>query len=243
MTEQNSGNAGIAQNPAAQTPEVNAQQAGAAQSPETIELSRYKELEAFATKARQNEIANAIRLAKLDPKTVTEIGDSKVQNAVVKEIYGLDTFAQVKEVYGDAFYDKKDGQNEGDDEVSSIRKELKLLKVKQESEAVDNAIKALRASNPNLLKSEQDEETLRKEMGLISAQLSPEERVKKAARLAFGDVDANRAKELLDMNAAAGALPASGARENKDQAQEQLKARASALAAFAFQGHTFVKKD
>jgi hypothetical protein len=243
MSEQNSGNAGIAQNPAAQTQDVQAQQAGASSQSETIELARYKELEAFATKARQNEIANAVRLAKLDPKSVNEIGDIKVQNAVVKELYGLDTLAQAKEVYGDTFYDKKDGEDKGEDELYSIRKELKLLKVKQESEAVDNAIKALRLSNPELLKSEKDEESLRKEMSLISSQLSPEERVKKAARLAFGDVSVNRAKELMDMQSAAGALPAAGARENKNEAQEQINARANAIAAFAFQGRTFVKKD
>jgi hypothetical protein len=205
MSEQNSANGGIAQNPAAQTQDVQAQPAGSASRPETIELARYKELEAFATKARQNEIANAVRLAKLDPKSVAEIGDAKVQNAVVKELYGLDTLAQAKEVYGDMFYDKKDGDGSGEDEISSIKKEFKLLKVKTEAEAVNNAIKALKASNPNLLKSEQDEETLRREMSLISASLSPEERVKKAARLAFGDVEANKANALLNsQNAAAG---------------------------------------
>jgi hypothetical protein len=239
MSEQNSGNAGIAKNPAAQTQDVQAQQAGAASQSETIELARYKELEAFATKARQNEIANAIRLAKLDPKSVNEIGDIKVQNAVVKEVYGLDTLAQVKEVYGDSFHDKKDGNDDGEDEISSIKKEFKLLKVKTEADAVKNAINALKASNPNLLKSEQDEETLRREMSLISASLPPEERVKKAARLAFGDVDAMKAKILGEMSSQSGSSASQSPVTQKGKAEKN----ASELLDYARSAGYLRKKD
>lgn len=187
-----------------------------ADAKDTVPMERYKELEAFATRARQGEIANAVRAAKADPRALLEISDAKVQAAAVKEIYGLDTMAQVQEVFGKDFWKAKDNDGEGSDEITSIKTELKLLKVKGESERIENAIKALKASNPNLITSEKDEETLRSEMRLISTELSPEERVSKAARLAFGDVEGNKAKELVRMQSSAAGSGSASQDNNSD---------------------------
>lgn len=208
---------------------------------DTVSLERYKELEAFATRARQNEIAFATKAARAEPKTLLEISDPKVQAAAVKEIYGLDTIAQVQEVFGKDFW-KNSGKSEDsseEGEVESLKKEMKLFKVKAESERVENAIKALKASNPSLIASEKDEDTLRKEMTLISTELSPEERVSKAARLAFGDLEANKAKAIVASNAQSTVGPSSASGEKQITREEEVKARASAIGSFLFQGRTF----
>lgn len=197
---QNSGDAGIGPNLAEQTPVVQAQPASA----DTVSLERYKELEAFATRARQNEIANAVIVAKANPKFVSEISDAKVQNAVVKEIYGLDNLAEVQEAFGKDYWKTKDagGDGESEDKVASLEKEVKLMRLRGQSDRVNAEIEKLKFANPNLIKSEKDEEALRAEMRLISAEVSPEERVKKAARLAFGDVEANKANAMLNSQSA-----------------------------------------
>lgn len=187
----------------------------------TVSIERYKELEAFATRSRQNEIAFATKAAKADPKSLLEIQDAKVQSAAVKEIYGLDTLAQVQEVFGKDFWKarEKDGDDNEDgsgrSKLSELETKIKLMEVKNQSERVENAIKSLKASNPNLISSEKDEELLRSEMKLISTELAPEDRVAKAARLAFGDLESKKAKELILMqNSAAGSGTASQDKNN-----------------------------
>ena len=233
---QNSGAAGIGPNSGEQTT-VQAQKPGvAAATPELIELSRYKELEAFSTKARQNEIALAIELAKANPSKI-ESYDAKTQNAVAKELYGLDTFAQVKEVYGDDFAKKSNDSDDGEDRTAKLEKELKLFKVKAEYNEVENAIKSLKASNPELLKSESDEVQLRSEMRLLSDKLSPDERVRKAARLAFGDLEANKAKALIDIQSQAGAANTGSAQQKQVTQSQEIEARGKEIAAYIFRGY------
>jgi hypothetical protein len=218
-SEQNSANGGIAQNPAEQTVPVQVQNAG------MVSEKDHKELEAFATRNRQLAIQMATEAAKANPKSLLSIPDSKVQNAVAKEIYGLDSFAQVKAVYGDEFWKSSENKEDGDeDKISQMERKLRMFETKSESDRVENAINSLKASNPNLLKSDADEESLRNELSLISSKVSPEERVKKAARILFGDTEAQKAKELLQyQNAASGSGTAYQNNQSASQAGD-LKA-------------------
>lgn len=195
----------------------------------------HKELEAFATRNRQLAIQMATEAAKANPKLISTIEDTKVQNAVARELYGLENLAQVKAVYGDEYWKSSEKRDDGEeDKVSTLERKLRMFETKSEFERVEQAVSSFKASNPSLIKSEKDEEALRNEMSLISTKLSPEERVKKASRIAFGDSEANKANSLINLSGSAGATPSAAALETINAAQEEDKKRVSAIAAFAF---------
>ena len=51
------------------------------------------------TKARQALVEKSTKLARLDPKSILEEDDVKVQNSVIRSIYGLDNLAELKAVH------------------------------------------------------------------------------------------------------------------------------------------------
>jgi hypothetical protein len=53
---------------------------------ETVTKEEYLNAQAFGTKARQNEIAMATKLAQKDSKELHAIEDSKVKDAVTKQL-------------------------------------------------------------------------------------------------------------------------------------------------------------
>ena len=56
----------------------------------------YKNLQSFATTVRQNEIALAIKLVNKDKSELLNISDKKLQNKVIKELYGYDNLEELQ---------------------------------------------------------------------------------------------------------------------------------------------------
>lgn len=202
--------------------QAQAQEAAAAVVPE----KNYKELEAFATKTRQELIKTAVQLTKQDPKYLTSISDPKLQASVAKEIYGLESLAQVKEVFGEKFYEKNESEDAGKVEVEDLRKEIKLMKVKGEADKIDAAVATMGLS-------EDKAEAFKAELRLINADLPLEVRIQKAKRLAFGETPDDGAKALLQINKATGAAPSSAAAQTKQE--DPAKTIAKANVAWLFQ--------
>lgn len=185
---------------------------------------RYKDLESAYTRSRQSEIAFATKAARIDPKTLMEISDAKVQAAAVREIYGLESLSQVKDALGEEFWKFKSKEEDGEGKAETD-KQIKLLSMKLDSERLESAVSAFKLANPSLITSEKDEDLLRSEMRLISTELSPAERVSKAARLAFGEVEGNKAKALkvLQNSAAGSGTPSQDNNDSGNEGGNDLK--------------------
>lgn len=147
----------------------------------TVNEERYKNLQAEYTKVRQWEIALAVKLANKDKKSILEIEDKKLQEKVIKEIYGLNNLEEVKLIHWDTFY--KTDEEKGDDEwdkYSSLEKEFKLMKFHQQKSEIEAAVEAIKKEQPLLFENKANEEKLIEELKYISTELPAAERVKRA---------------------------------------------------------------
>lgn len=185
-----------------------------------IEVSKYKSLESEYTRNRQNLIKAEVRLAKADPSRIKELQDDvKLQNAVIKEVYGLANLSELRAVYGENFSSPIDGVDE-DDEVSVIKRELNLLKFKASVSESEKAMVDFKASNPHFFSENDAEEKIREKMDFISSSLPASERIAMAARLAFGTVtDPKKSafKELSNATPSGGANPAAPTTSKEDK--------------------------
>lgn len=178
----------------------------AGQTPtDVVTLEQHKALESEYTRVRQGQIEAYTELATANPKKLLEITDYKLQNAVVKKIYGLDSLQAVKAVYGENFIEKKKDEDEQLDESALIRRELNVLKYSQEQDKLSAEINLLKMSNPSL-NNDEAMFKLNEELKSISKDLPVAERVKKAAMLAFpgstADEQALAYRKLAEMNIA-----------------------------------------
>lgn len=172
------------------------------QAQQTITAEQHKALEAEYTRVRQGQIEAYSELVTVNPKKILEISDYKLQNAVVKKIYGLENLQAVKAVYGENFLEKKKDEDELDD-TEKFRRELNVLKYSQEQDKLNSEISLLKLTNPSLNTPEAMEK-LQNELNSISKDLPISERVKKAAMLAFpgstADEQALAYKKLAELN-------------------------------------------
>ncbi len=151
--------------------------------PETISQEQHRALEAEYTRVRQGQIEALAEIATANPKKILDLTDYKLQNAVVKKIYGLDSLQAVKAVYGENFLDAK--KEEGElNETEKFRRELNVLKYGQEQDKLSAEINLLKITNPALA-SEDNMAKLHEELKSISKDIPVADRVKKAAMLAF----------------------------------------------------------
>ena len=71
--------------------------------PTVVPEEQYKSLQSDYTKRVESEIALATKLVKANPNELKALSDARVQNAVAKQLYGVDTYAQLIAVYGENF--------------------------------------------------------------------------------------------------------------------------------------------
>ena len=161
---------------------------GQAQNKEVIKEEDYKNLQSSYTKANQERIDLALKLAEKDKSSILDIKDRKLQEKIVKEIYWLNNIDEVKVIHWDKFYEEKSNDyndNEDEDKMSKLEKELKLLKYSQTKWEIDNSIEEYKKSNPLAFESEEAEDKLREELSYISDTLPIKERVRRAGSIAF----------------------------------------------------------
>ncbi len=144
----------------------------------------YRSLESEYTKSRQNFIEMAVIAASSSPESILKIPDKKVQDAVVKRIYGYESLAQLQSIEWNDFYKDKSGDDIS--EIEKLSKEVKILRHTSESKELDNAIERYKMDNKDLFNASNAEELIRNELKYISTELPHAERVKRAAFNALG---------------------------------------------------------
>lgn len=154
-------------------------------TPEQLaQLEAYKNLQAEYTRSRQTLIELAVDKATSDPSSINTIKDKNLQNTVVKNLYGFETYAEAVAVLWTDFNAVQDG-NEDSNSVEKLEREVKLLKYKSEQSTVENEIKNYKLANPQYFTNEGSEEKLRAELQYISWELPVAERIKRASAIAF----------------------------------------------------------
>ena len=154
--------------------------------PEVIREDDYKNLQSSYTKANQERIELATRLAEKDKSYILDIKDRKLQDKVIKEIYWLNNLEEVKVIHWDKFYETRDDYNDDDeDRTAKLEKELKILKYTQTKWEIESAILEYKKENKILFEDSEVEDKLREELTYISDKLPHKERVKRAASIIF----------------------------------------------------------
>lgn len=151
---------------------------------EWVNADDYKSLQSEFTKTRQAQIDLAVKLATTDKKSILEL-DKDLQDKVVKKLYWLDNLEEVKLIHWENFYKEKVEDVDDDDELTRIKKELELIKFNQNKSSLEGAIEQFKKDNKDFFKSEDAEMKLRNEIKYISSDLSPNERINRAFRIAF----------------------------------------------------------
>lgn len=138
----------------------------------------YKNLQSFATTVRQNEIALAIKLVSKDKSELLNISDKKLQNKVIKELYGYDNLEELQAM---EWIDNKEKDTEDDEELNSVKQEVKILKYKAEKQEVDYAIKKYLTENN--INDNDVIDKIKEELKYISSSLEINDRVKRAWKI------------------------------------------------------------
>lgn len=158
---------------------------GQIQQPDSnIPTEQYKSLQSEFTRSRQSLIEATTLLAKNDPTYLSTIKDTKLQNTVVKDLYGFETYSQAVAVLWSDFNTVKDG-NEWADDIQRLEREIKLLKYNEQRGTVENELRNYKLANPHYFTNEGSEDKLRAELQYISWELPIAERIKRASAIAF----------------------------------------------------------
>jgi hypothetical protein len=156
------------------------------QAQQNVNADDYKSLQSEFTKTRQAQIDLAVKLASTDKKSILEL-DKDLQDKVIKKIYWLDNLEELKVIHWDNFYKSKEIDEEDDeDELTRIKKELELIKYNQNKNNLEWAIEQFKKDNKDIFNNEEAEIKLRNEIKYISSDLQPNERINRAFRIAFG---------------------------------------------------------
>ena len=154
------------------------------QAQQQVNADDYKSLQSEFTKTRQAQIDLAVKLATSDKKSILEL-DKDLQDKVIKKIYWLDNIEELKVIHWNNFYEDRDNDEDDGDELTRIKKELELIKYNQNKNSLEGAIEQFKKENNDFFKSEDAEIKLRNEIKYISSDLSPNERINRAFRIAF----------------------------------------------------------
>ena len=152
----------------------------------TVREEDYKSLQAEYTRANQEKINLAVKLATKDKKSIIEISDRKLQDKVIKEIYWLNNIDEVKLIHWNTFYNETAQEEDDDDKFSKLERELKIMKYNQTKGELERFIEDYKKENKILFEWADAEDRLRDEIKYVSSELTAEERVKRAAKIAFG---------------------------------------------------------
>lgn len=159
----------------------------------SVSDAQYKELQAEFTRRNQELIETKIELAKRDAKSIIDIKDTKLQNKVIQEVYGLNNLKELQLIHWERFYEIKE---EDEDEVAKLRKKVTLLEYNSEVGKVEQGIKSFKRLNPELFKSNPTaEDDLRAKLQVLSVSIPIDERLDMAAKLAFWQAFVNPVNE------------------------------------------------
>jgi hypothetical protein len=145
----------------------------------------YKNLQAAFTKANQDKINTYVRLVEKDKKEILNIEDKKLQNKVIKELYWLDNIEELKLIHWDKFLKEDKSEDDELTDIERLNNELKLLKHNQAKWELEKAIADYKKDNTIIFEDSTAEDKLREELRYISSELSINERINRASKIAF----------------------------------------------------------
>lgn len=146
---------------------------------------QYKELQGEFDRRNEASFQKDLKLAELNKKYILDV-DQKTQNKLIKELYGYDNLEELTTMHGDNFYEDKGGDDGEVDEIQELKKKVKLMELKANKWATEDAIEAYVGRHEDVFKDTKALEKLRDELKYVSDNLSPKERVERAGKLAFG---------------------------------------------------------
>lgn len=155
-----------------------------------VPIADYENIQAFATKARQNEIARTTRLVEKDSSELHNLDDAKLKDSVTKSLLNM-TYAEATAVYGSNFdlsnKDKSDEDKGNDSKLTNVEKELRLMKFKESIREVDYELSKFESANPNMFwaNAEVMREKIKEELANVSTTLPIDERVRRAATISL----------------------------------------------------------
>lgn len=152
--------------------------------PTTVPLEQHKNLEGDYTRSRQDAIDLATQLVQANPKALSTIKDSRIQNAVAKQVYWFDTYNQLISVVGENFHLSADEENL--DKTERLEREVRILKNDNATRELNSAIESFISQNKDVINTPEDEAKLRDELKFISSELPAKERIRRASAIAFG---------------------------------------------------------
>lgn len=152
---------------------------------EVVREDDYKNLQSSYTKANQERIELATKLAEKDKSSILDIKDKKLQDKVIKELYWLNNLDEVKIIHWDKFYEDRTDEDDDEDRTSKLEKELKILKYTQTKGEINSAIEEYKKENPIHFEDGEAEDKLKEELSYISDTLPHKERVRRAATIVF----------------------------------------------------------
>jgi len=173
--------------PNAENPQVGQPQTDNTQvitTPSVVPEEQYKSLQGDYTKRVEGEITAYEKLVRINPAELKTIEDSRVQNALAKRLYGVDTYAQLIAVYGENFHQTSDDENL--DETEKLKRKVNMLEFKAQTETLENWISNYIEQNKVLFSSPESEAKLRDELKFISNELPVKERIRRASLIVFG---------------------------------------------------------
>ena len=146
----------------------------------------HKEAQDELSKKGEALIEANLKLAEINPKSILDM-DRKMQNKVVKKLYWYENIEELKLIQGDEFYKESSDEDEDDDDnkLSSLEKEVKILKYQREKGALEWALEKFKTAHPWLVKDDTALEKIKTELEYISESLPAEDRVKRAAKIAL----------------------------------------------------------
>lgn len=185
---------------------------------------RYKDTQAFATKAQQDKINMAKMLVEQNPANIERIEDEKVRKKILQDRWDVDTVEELKTLFPDFAKTETNAEEDELTEVEKLQREVKLMryqstktKINEEIDAFVEKHKEAAASVTNFRDKVNDE------LKNISEKLSPKERVERATRLVInGNVSTADAYSI--MQGASGFVSGnSGEQETKPIGKDLIK--------------------
>lgn len=149
---------------------------------------RLKDTQAYATKARQNEINAYKLLVETNPIAITKIEDEKIKEKILQENWWVDTIEELNIYFPDVLKPSKkvvkkseEEEDDEEDEVTKLKREVELIKLHWTKTKINNAIDELKNVNKEIIETIPDfEEKIKEELKNISSTLEEKERVAKA---------------------------------------------------------------
>lgn len=155
---------------------------------------QYHDTKNAFTQTRQALIDFAKSQVDANPAAVEQIPDKAVQKKVLQDKWGVESLEELKIANPEIFSSEEDASsqnNQDDDKISKVERELNLMKYREIQTKTKEAIESLKQwSGEDIAKSIPDfDQKIKEEMDLLSDKLTPFEKAKRAFKIVVDSSD------------------------------------------------------